>query len=99
MVFIKSHRKKIINMSINKNTPPKNTEFKEENLNKVTNRELQILEKASTNHSNQEIATLLGIALSTVKRHRKNIYKKFDISDHPSVRNFLRWFSNHKKDK
>jgi DNA-binding NarL/FixJ family response regulator len=86
-------------MLIDNNTPPKTTDFREGDLDKITNRELQILYEASEDLSNKEIADHLGIAESTVKRHRKNIYKKFEISDHKGVKKLLRWFSNLKKDK
>ncbi len=75
------------------NTPNQNEEFAKENLENLTNRELQILNTASEGLCNKDIANQLGIAESTVKRHRKNTYKKFNISsDHFSIRKLLRWF-------
>ncbi|MGJ3239548.1 MAG: LuxR C-terminal-related transcriptional regulator [Anaerolineae bacterium] len=45
----------------------------------LTNRELQILGLLRDGKSNQEIASELVIALSTVKRHIMNIYNKLDV--------------------
>jgi LuxR family maltose regulon positive regulatory protein len=45
----------------------------------MTDRELEILGLIAEGHSNQTIADILIIAVSTVKRHINNIYGKLDV--------------------
>jgi LuxR family maltose regulon positive regulatory protein len=44
-------------------------------------RELEILELLTARDSNKEIAAMLFIAPSTVKRHTLNIYRKLDVNN------------------
>lgn len=45
----------------------------------ITERELEVIEKALSGKSNKIIATQLFIEESTVKNHLKNIYKKLNV--------------------
>ncbi len=45
----------------------------------LTKRENELLQLLATGLTNQEIATKLYIALSTVKRHNINIYSKLGV--------------------
>ena len=45
----------------------------------LSERETEVLEMISTGMSNPEIASKLIIAVSTVKTHVKNIYRKLDV--------------------
>jgi DNA-binding NarL/FixJ family response regulator len=48
---------------------------------KLTTRELEILQQIVNGHTNKEIATALFISEKTVKNHVTNILKKLDLSD------------------
>lgn len=56
----------------------------------LTIQELKILKLASQEYSNKEIADILSIAESTVKKHRENISKKFSLHGKVAFRKFLR---------
>ena len=45
----------------------------------ISKRELEILNLMAQGHSNQEIAFILFISLSTVKTHNQNIFEKLDV--------------------
>jgi NarL family two-component system response regulator LiaR len=45
----------------------------------LSKRELEILGLLSQGHSNQEIAALLFISISTVKTHNQNIFEKLNV--------------------
>ena len=47
---------------------------------KLSCRELEVVELMLTGHSSMAISLHLGIALPTVKSHRRNIFKKLSIS-------------------
>jgi DNA-binding NarL/FixJ family response regulator len=47
---------------------------------KLTSREIQIIQNLARGHSNQEVADLLFISLYTVETHRKNIFRKLELS-------------------
>jgi len=53
----------------------------EENFDKLTMKEKEILELLSLGRSNKEIASELFIELSTVKSHIGRIYKQLNVSD------------------
>lgn len=45
----------------------------------LSKRELEILRLLAQGHSNQEIASLLFVSLSTVKTHNQNIFDKLEV--------------------
>lgn len=47
----------------------------------LSNREIQILERAAAGRSNKQIATELGISDQTVKNHMSSIMRKLNVSD------------------
>jgi DNA-binding NarL/FixJ family response regulator len=47
----------------------------------LTDRETEILELVADGHSNGELATMLGVALQTVKYHLSNVYRKLGVSN------------------
>ena len=49
-------------------------------LEKLTEKELQVIELVSQGLSNEEIAEKMFIAITTVKTHLANIYLKFGVS-------------------
>ena len=54
--------------------------LKSEKLNLLTPRETEILNLLLTNHSNRQIEEKIFIDYETVRSHRKNIYKKLEVS-------------------
>ena len=55
-------------------------------------REIEILKLASNGHLNKEIAENLGIAETTVKRHRQNCMRKLGIKGKQAMNRFLMKF-------
>ncbi|MBN1669295.1 MAG: hypothetical protein JW862_19535 [Anaerolineales bacterium] len=49
-------------------------------VEELSEREIEVLELIANGYSNKEIADTLYIALSTVKSHINNIYRKLDVS-------------------
>ncbi|MCB1092670.1 MAG: response regulator transcription factor, partial [Verrucomicrobiae bacterium] len=47
----------------------------------ITTREREILALVAQGRANKEIASALGIAEDTVKRHVSNIFQKLDVND------------------
>lgn len=58
-----------------------NKEEKDEQLEKLTKREIEVLILLSEGLFNKEIAYKLNISERTVKNHISNIFKKIDVSD------------------
>ncbi|WP_420580455.1 LuxR C-terminal-related transcriptional regulator [Reichenbachiella sp.] len=58
-------------------------------LNKLTEREIDILQLAVTNKSNAEIADEIHLSVNTVKYHLKNIYNKLGVSSKLEAREAL----------
>ncbi len=52
---------------------------------KITNRERDILQLAAQGYSNEEIANILFINVSTVKFHKSNIFSKFNVKNTTSA--------------
>ena len=52
-----------------------------EKLEKLTNREIQVLKLLSIGKLNRQIAEELEISERTVKNHVSNIFKKIDVKD------------------
>ena len=50
------------------------------NINKLSIREIDVLELLAQGHSNQEIADQLFVSLNTIKTHLASIYQKLDVS-------------------
>jgi DNA-binding CsgD family transcriptional regulator len=46
----------------------------------LTNREREVATLVVANHSNKEVAALLGIKTATVAKHLNAIYSKIDVS-------------------
>jgi len=46
---------------------------------KISKRELEVLTLMAAGKSNQEIAALLFVSLSTVKSHAANLFEKLDV--------------------
>ena len=46
---------------------------------RLTERELEVIQLIAKGYSNKEIATQLGVALSTIRRHIENIYVKLHV--------------------
>lgn len=57
-----------------------------------TRQEIKILKLASDGHLNKEIAENLGIAETTVKRHRQNCMRKLGIKGKQAMNRFLMKF-------
>jgi len=57
----------------------KNQTDPDENYNKLTQRERQILQLIAQGNSNKEIATLLGLSVNTVSVHRANLMDALNI--------------------
>ena len=51
----------------------------DDGLEKLSEREKQVLEKVADGHSNKEIGEMLGISPKTVARHRERIMHKLDL--------------------
>ena len=47
---------------------------------RLTNREKEVFELLAKNHQTKEIAKLLSRSVRTIEQHRKNIYRKFQIT-------------------
>ncbi len=58
---------------------PKAQTDPDENYNKLTQRERQILQLIAQGNSNKEIATLLGLSVNTVSVHRANLMDALNI--------------------
>jgi ATP/maltotriose-dependent transcriptional regulator MalT len=56
----------------------------------LSNQEIKIIKLASNTFSNKEIAQILFLAESTVKKHRENAYLKLNIQGRENVRQLLR---------
>jgi DNA-binding NarL/FixJ family response regulator len=48
---------------------------------RLTERETEVLGLVADGHSNGELATMLGVALQTVKYHLSNVYRKLGVSN------------------
>ena len=60
---------------------------------KLTKRETEIICLVAKGKQNEEISLLLFLSIHTVKTHRKNIFKKLNIS---SIADLVRFaFENH----
>lgn len=56
----------------------------------ITNQQLKVLELSAKGLSNKQIAELLFISVSTVKRHRQDIMAQVGIKGKIEMRIFLR---------
>jgi len=61
----------------NENFTPNQAKISELELSK---RELEILNLLAQGHSNQEIAAILFVSLSTVKTHNQNLFEKLQVN-------------------
>ena len=57
----------------------------EAQLRKITRRERRVLELVAGDHSNKEVAALMGITFKTVASHRTHLMKKLNIHDTASL--------------
>ncbi len=51
----------------------------EDNLNLLTDREIQVLRLIAEGKTNRDIAALLGVSVNTIETHRKHIMDKLDL--------------------
>ena len=58
----------------------------------ITNQQLKVLELSAKGLTNKQIAELLFISVSTVKRHRQDIMGQVGIKGKLAMRIFLRSF-------
>ncbi len=54
-------------------------------LDKLTAKEKEVASLVATGNSNKEIASILDVALVTVKKHIGNIFEKLDVKDRVSL--------------
>lgn len=54
-------------------------DIKKGNLDKLTNREREILQLIAEGYQNKEIAEILKISIKTVRAHRNNLMQKLDL--------------------
>jgi LuxR family maltose regulon positive regulatory protein len=50
-------------------------------IERLTERELSLLQFLPTRMTNQEIADTVYLSINTVKSHLRNIYRKLDVAD------------------
>jgi DNA-binding CsgD family transcriptional regulator len=62
-----------------------------ERLRALTDRERETLAMLATGATNGEIASALGIAEPTVKRHLANIYQKLGCTNRVQASNVFHW--------
>ncbi len=62
-----------------------------ERLRALTDRERETLAMLATGATNAEIASALGIAEPTVKRHLANIYQKLGCTNRVQASNVFHW--------
>jgi DNA-binding CsgD family transcriptional regulator len=62
-----------------------------EDLRVLTDRERETLAALATGATNGEIASALGIAEPTVKRHLANIYQKLGCTNRVQASNVFHW--------
>lgn len=55
---------------------------------KLTNREIEIIKSLALGHTSQDIADQLSLSLHTIETHRKNIFRKLEIS---GIANLIRF--------
>ncbi|HNK56496.1 MAG TPA: helix-turn-helix transcriptional regulator, partial [Leptospiraceae bacterium] len=56
-------------------------ESKPENMEELSNRELQILKELAQGSSPSEIAALLLVSISTIRFHIRGIYQKLEVNN------------------
>ncbi|MCK5072014.1 MAG: response regulator transcription factor [Bacteriovoracaceae bacterium] len=71
-------------------TLSKQTSFNLKNAYGISNRELEIISNALHPLENSSIASELGIARGTVRRHLENIFKKLEITSRTELRDFVK---------
>ncbi|WP_436663752.1 response regulator transcription factor [Alicyclobacillus acidoterrestris] len=64
--------------------------YEADNIEKLTNREREILELVSRGATNRETANALFIAENTVKNHLKNIMAKLHIQNRVQLATYVR---------
>jgi two-component system NarL family response regulator len=62
------------------NLNPEEKKFEPAKLKKLTNREKEILKYSAIGDKTSSIANKLGIAESTVKNHKTNIFQKLNVN-------------------
>ena len=60
----------------------------EDNLNLLTERELQVMRQIAEGKTNKEIAALLGVSVNTIETHRKHIMDKLDLHNTAEIVRF-----------
>lgn len=54
-----------------------------------TSQEQRIISMVLKDYSNKEISDELNVSLNTVKKHRENITRKFNVSGRVEIRKFI----------
>ncbi|MEK6205148.1 MAG: helix-turn-helix transcriptional regulator, partial [Amylibacter sp.] len=62
------------------NNPGQEDKFQDFGSDTLTAREQEVVQLILVGHSSNSVSLLLGISLTTVKTHRRNIYNKLQIS-------------------
>lgn len=60
----------------------------EEQKNKLSDREISVIEQVAKGYTNNEIAKILEISSRTVETHRRNILKKLDLKNTAEMINY-----------
>jgi two-component system, NarL family, invasion response regulator UvrY len=63
--------------------------YRDQGVNALSGRELQVLRLLSAGGSSKDLATELGIAVKTVEVHRHNILRKLNLKNTLSLINFI----------
>jgi two-component system, NarL family, response regulator NreC len=60
----------------------------EDNLHRLTERELEVLRLIAEGNTNRHIATLLSVSVNTIETHRKHIMEKLDLHNTADIVRF-----------
>lgn len=76
---------KLVSVLRNQGSFTTSTPAAEESLLSLTERESDVLRLVAKGYSNKAVARELGITISTVKTHLRNIFRKLDVEDRAQV--------------
>jgi two-component system, NarL family, response regulator NreC len=60
----------------------------EDNLHRLTDRELEVLRLIAEGNTNRHIASLLSVSVNTIETHRKHIMEKLDLHNTADIVRF-----------
>ncbi|MEP3025715.1 MAG: LuxR C-terminal-related transcriptional regulator [Pseudoruegeria sp.] len=69
--------------------PSQEDRFQDFGSHVLTNREMQVVQLILVGHTSSSVSLQLGVSVSTVKSHRRNIYVKFGISSQAELFNLF----------